>query len=65
MYKLWKYYNQNRLKVWGIILAITIGFIVIRILNFNYKNEKKEKNNETNTIKYFQESKSMVDGGKV
>ena len=53
MYKLWKYYNQNRLKVWGIILAITIGFIVIRILNFNYKNEKKEKNNETNTIKYF------------
>ena len=67
MYKLWKYYNQNKLKVWAIILAIIFGLALIRTININFKNEKKEGKETTsnNVVSYNNESKSMVDGGSV
>ena len=66
MYKLWKYYNQNRIKVWSIILAIILGFVLIKTLNINLKNKKVEdKETTSNVVSYNNESKSMVNGGSV
>ena len=66
MYKLWKYYNQNRIKVWSIILAIILGFALIKTLNINLKNKKVEdKETTSNVVSYNNESKSMVNGGSV
>ena len=65
MYKLWKYYNQNRLKVWTIILAVILGFALIRILDTQFKNKNFQKNNEnqettSNVVSYRNESESMT-----
>lgn len=68
MYKLWKYYNQNRLKVWTVILAIIFGFAIIRSLNMSFKNKDSKSNTEeknSNVGSYSNESKSMVNGGSV
>lgn len=65
MYKLWKYYNQNKLKVWTIILVIVLGMGMIKTLNNNIKKQKLEKNNDnkettSNVVSYHNESKSMI-----
>lgn len=71
MYKLWKYYNQNKIKVWTIILAISIGFIMLQVLNNaikeerNSSNEDKEKETTSNVVSYNNESKSIITGGSV
>ncbi len=68
MYKLWKYYNQNRLKVWTIILAIILGLAIIRSLNISFKNKQNTNDKEettSNVVSYNNESKSMVNGGSV
>ncbi len=66
MYKLWKYYNQNKIKVWTIILAIILGFALIKKLNIDLKNKKvEEKETTDNVVSYNNESKSMVNGGNV
>ena len=33
MHKLLRYYNQNRMKVWTIILAIIFILVLIQVLN--------------------------------
>lgn len=64
MYKLWKYYNQNRLKVWTVILAIVLGIALIRALNAQLENKNFKNNTDkettSNVVSYRNESKSMV-----
>ena len=70
MYKLWKYYNQNRLKVWTIILAIVLGLAMIHTLNKKIGNSKLQQNNNTeettsDVVSSHNENKSMVTGNSV
>lgn len=75
MNKLIRIYNQNRRKIWTIIIAIVVGFILLHLLNQFQAQSNAEKNeqekswmksdeqNESKT--YTNESKSMVSGGSV
>ena len=70
MYKIWKYYNQNRVQVWTVILAIVLGFSLIKSLNNQLKNQNSQKNNTnkettSNVVSYRNESKYMVTEGNV
>lgn len=73
MYKLWKYYNQNKVKVWAILLAIILGWFMLQVLNSAIReqnaNTNEENNNEeettSNVVSYRNESESMVTGGSV
>lgn len=71
MYKLWKYYNQNKLKVWIIVLAIVLGYALLHVLNDAIANRNTEEGNKeqettsNNVVSYRNESESMVTGGKV
>ena len=71
MHKLLRYYNQNKLKVWIIILAIVLGYALLQVLNSAIGNQNtEEKNNEqettsNNVVSYRNESESMVTGGSV
>lgn len=52
MNNLIRYYNQNRIKIWGIIISIIFIFILIKILNYFAKIDNNNKNNEViNSIK--------------
>ncbi len=71
MHKLLRFYNQNRLKIWTVILAIVLGYIMLQVLNNAVANRNtKENNNEqettsNNVVSYRNESESMVSGGNV
>ena len=71
MHKLLRYYNQNKLKVWIIILAIVLGYALLQVLNSaiaNQNTEEENKDQETtsnNVVSYRNESESMVSGEKV
>lgn len=70
MYKLWKYYNQNKLKVWAVILAIILGWLLLQVVNNFLKEANKQKNidNEettSNVVSYSNESKAIISEGSV
>ncbi len=70
MHKLLRYYNQNRLKIWAILLAIVLGYALLQVLNSAIANHNTEENNEqettsNNVVSYRNESESMVTGGRV
>ena len=72
MHKLLRFYNQNRLKVWTILLAIVLGYMMLQVLNNAIGNQNTEEENNTqeqgttsNVVSYHNESKSMVTGGSV
>ena len=70
MQNLIRMYNQNRIKIWVIIIGIIISITVIQNLNKAIRDENKEKNNkiteqQQNISIYKNESKSMVSGGTV
>lgn len=68
MYKIFRYYNQNKLKVWIGILLIIFLLILIKTLNANIKNndlKNNDKETTSNVVSYRNQSKSMVDGGSV
>ncbi len=71
MHKLLRFYNQNRLKIWAILLAIVLGYALLRILNSAIANQNTEENNNeqettsNNVVSYRNESESMVTGGSV
>ena len=48
MYKLLRFYNQNRFKIWIAIVVIIFVVALTRILNYSIKeqDEKIENNNE-------------------
>ena len=71
MHKLLRFYNQNRLKIWAILLAIVLVYALLRILNSAIANQNTEENNNeqettsNNVVSYRNESESMVTGGSV
>lgn len=71
MHKLLRYYNQNRLKIWIIILAIVLGYALLQVLNNAVANRNTEENSngqettDNNVVSYRNESESMVTGGSV
>lgn len=71
MHKLLRYYNQNRLKIWAILLAIVLGYALLQVLNNAIANHNTEENNNeqettsNNVVSYRNESESMVTGGSV
>ncbi len=69
MHKLLRYYSQNRIKVWTIILAIILGLTMIQVLN-SLAREENQKNYEgeettSNVVSYRNESEIMVTKGSV
>ena len=70
MHNLIRMYNQNRIKIWIIVIGIIISITVIQNLNKSIRDENKEKSKklveqQKNTSIYINESKSMVSGGTV
>lgn len=70
MHKLLRYYNQNKIKIWVIALAIVLGYALLQVLNSAIANHNTEENNEqettsNNVVSYRNESESMVTGGRV
>ena len=71
MHKLWRFYNQNKLKVWAIVLAIILGWLMLQVVNNALKeaNQTQENmNNEettSNVVSYSNESQSIISGGSV
>lgn len=66
MYKLLRYYNQNKRKIVLVLLVVIFCYFIIRVLDTNAKNKKnKEERKETtsNVVSYSNESKSMISGG--
>ena len=70
-----RYYNQNRKKIWGIVIIIASAFLLLQLINHFYKveNQKRlEGNNKrqeelsisTNTT-ILTENQSVVTGKKV
>ena len=69
MHKLLRYYNQNKIKIWVIALAIVLGYALFQVLNSAIANHNTEENNEqettsNNVVSYRNESESMVTGGR-
>ena len=70
MYKLIRFYNQNRAKIWIVIIAIIFIFVIIQLFNYAAKQQleedaKKATENTNNINKYEEKSESMVSGGRV
>lgn len=72
-----RYYNQNRKKVWGILIIIASAFLLLQLVNFFYKikiEEEQQKGNQeqvkiednisTNNMK-ITDSKSVVSGEEI
>lgn len=72
MHKLIRFYYQNRLKVWAIILAIIFVISIIQVMN-NFASKKLEEQNEEysqettskNVVSYDKESEAIISGDKV
>lgn len=69
MHKLLRYYSQNRLKIWAMILATIFILVVIQVLNNiakeNREKEKEGKETTDNVVSYQNESKTIVTKNKV
>lgn len=70
MHKLLRYYNQNKIKIWAVVLAIVLGYALLQVLNSAIANHNTEENNEqettsNNVVSYRNESESMVTGGRI
>ena len=51
MYKILRFYNQNRYIIWIVIVAVILAIGVIRVLN-NYAKEENRKSSSSNTTAY-------------
>lgn len=71
MHKLLRYYSQNKVKVWTLVLVIVLGWMLLQALNSALKEKNSnEENNEkettsNNVVSYRNESKSIITGGSV
>lgn len=69
MHKLIRFYHQNRKRIWGLIIAIVLGFALIQVINQNTKIQLDQKKESTSNRKtqnnYANQSKSMITGGTV
>lgn len=68
MHNLLRYYSQNRLKIWAIIIGIVLVIVIIQVLNSWAKRDNQtEEAEETtdNVVSYANESESIISGGSV
>ena len=69
MNKIFRYYNQNRVRVWVIVIIIIFIITVIQIFNAFYRENSKNTNNISNQNnieeEYVEESKSLVNGTEI
>ena len=76
MYKLLRFYNQNRKKLWFIVAIIVFVLIIIQLLNNVAKQQNQEEikqmksneNKETtlnNVVSYDKQSEAIISGGSV
>lgn len=69
MHKMFRFYNQNRIKIWTIAIAVIFIISLIRILNRNaIEQSKNSENQETtlnNVVSYDTQSKSIISSGEV
>lgn len=71
MHKLWRFYNQNKLKVWAIFLAIILGWLMLQVVNNALKEANQTQENMTNeetisnVVSYSNESQSIISGGSI
>lgn len=72
MHKLIRYYYQNRLKIWAIILGIVFVISIIQVMNNFASNKMKEQNNKIseettskNVVSYDKESEAIISDNKV
>lgn len=71
MYKLFRFYNQNRIGIWVMIIAIVFIIAIIQVLNSAVIEEKKanlNKGEETtfnNVVSYDKQSESIISSGGV
>lgn len=76
MYKLFRFYNQNRKQIWLIIVSIIFGIIIIQLLNNiariqneedlqKKKNIQKEETTLNNVVSYNKESESIISENSV
>lgn len=71
MHKLWRFYNQNKLKVWAIALAIILGWLMLQVVNNALKEANQTQENMTNeetisnVVSYSNESQSIISGGSI
>ena len=68
MHRLLRFYRQNRMAIWVIILGIIFIILVIQILNSISRNNREEQNREileeettlSNVVSYDNESQSII-----
>lgn len=69
MHKMFRFYNQNRIKIWTIAIAVIFIISLIQILNRNaIEQSKNMENQETtlnNVVSYDTQSKSIISSGEV
>ena len=51
MYRILRFYNQNKYIIWIVIVAVILAIGVIRVLN-NYAKEENRKSSSSNTTAY-------------
>ena len=70
MYRLLHLYNQNRLKVWIIIFAIILGWLMLKVVNNAIKEKRLSEQNiqqetTSNVVSYYNESESIISEGRI
>ena len=69
MHKMFRFYNQNRIKIWTIAIAVIFIISLIQILNRNaIEQSKNSENQETtlnNVVYYDTQRKSIISSGEV
>ena len=74
MYKLMRFYNQNRKTIWGLLAGILIVFVLLQLINSWSKNKTEKEQSEyeepqTTNVQYndisLETEKSVVSGDKV
>lgn len=71
MHKLLRFYSQNRIRVWTVILAIIFLLAMIQVLNNiakenrNVNNQEKKEETTSNVVSYHNESESIITNGSV
>lgn len=71
MHNLIRFYYENRIRVWTVILAIIFILVIIQLLNSFAKQQKIEKQSEnieettSNVVSYDNESKTIMSGDEV
>ncbi len=68
MHRLLRFYNQNRMKIWALILGVIFILLVIQVFNSIARKDREEQNREileeettlSNVVSYDKQSESII-----